>query len=274
LIQRKGASAPFLVFQREVVIIPMKINYLRFKSAAKATLMHFCASVLVALLVAALVFAAWYPYPYRELAGGRELFFLVIGVDLICGPLLTLVLYTPVKPWRELVTDLSLVAILQLIALIYGVWSVWLSRPLYLVYEVDRFKVIAMADLDAGELLKLPETLQPQFFKGPQTVGLREPSSDERKTVTFESVQGGKDYGERPSFYASYDGIKAYAKARPLADFEKKHPDRQADINKLVGSAVQGGNQLRYLPIIARQDWIAVLNPQGAVVGYVQGDGF
>jgi hypothetical protein len=32
--------------------------------------------------------------------------------------------------------------------------------------------------------------------------------------------------------------------------------------------------QLRYLPIIAQQDWVAVLNPQGAIVGYVQGDGF
>jgi len=29
--------------------------------------------------------------------------------------------------------------------------------------------------------------------------------------------------------------------------------------------------QLRYLPIIARQDWVAVLNPNGAMVGDVQG---
>jgi hypothetical protein len=31
---------------------------------------------------------------------------------------------------------------------------------------------------------------------------------------------------------------------------------------------------LRYLPIIARQDWIAVLNTKGEIVGYIQGDGF
>jgi hypothetical protein len=29
-----------------------------------------------------------------------------------------------------------------------------------------------------------------------------------------------------------------------------------------------------YMPIIALQDWVAVLNSQGAIVGYVQGDGF
>ena len=34
-------------------------------------------------------------------------------VDLVCGPLLTLVLYNPAKPKRELVMDLSLVVVLQ-----------------------------------------------------------------------------------------------------------------------------------------------------------------
>jgi hypothetical protein len=246
----------------------------RLQIATWPACIHLLCSIGVVLLTGALVFGLWYPFPYRELSGGTELFFLVMGVDLICGPLLTFVLFNPAKPRRELVLDLSLVVLVQLAALGYGIWSVYVARPLYLVNEIDRFKVIALPDVDVAEIAKVPHTLQPQLFKGPQIVGLREANKEEREKVMFESVQGGKDYGERPSFYASYDGIKAYAKARPLADFEKKHPDRQADINKLVGSAVQGGNQLRYLPIIARQDWIAVLNPQGAVVGYVQGDGF
>ena len=29
--------------------------------------------------------------------------------------------------------------------------------------------------------------------------------------------------------------------------------------------------QLLYLPFMTRQDWVAVLNSQGAIVGYVQG---
>jgi hypothetical protein len=255
----------------------MKINKLRFKSAAKAMGWHFVGSLLVAFIVAAMVFGVWFPYPYRQLAGGTELFFIVMGVDIVCGPLLTLVLFNPAKPKRELLLDLSLVVVLQLAALAYGIWTVHQARPLYLVHEVDRFKVIALADVDTAELPKLPEALQPQLFKGPQTVGLREASKEEREKVMFESVQGGRDYGERPGFYVAYDAAqaaKAYAKAKPLENFAKKHPSKLADIDKLQTQAGADAKLLRYLPIIARQDWVAVLNPQGAIVGYVQGDGF
>ena len=235
---------------------------------------HFGASTVVALAVAALVFGIWFPHPYRQLAGGTELFFLVMGVDLVCGPLLTLVLYNPAKPKRELFTDLGLVVLVQLAALAYGMWSVHEAKPLYLVHEVDRFKVIAYADVDIVELNKLPEILRPQFFRGPQPLSLRDANKEEREKVMFESVQGGRDYGERPEFYVAYDGVKAYAKARPVSDFVKKYPARQVDLNQLPGNTAQTAAPWRYLPVSARQDWVAVLNAKGEIVGYLQGDGF
>jgi hypothetical protein len=253
----------------------MKIYTLRLKAAVKAMSWHFAGSLFVALLVGVLVFGVWFPHPFRQMAGGTELFFLIMSVDLVCGPLLTLVLFNPTKPRRELMMDLSLVVTLQLAALAYGVWTVHHARPLYVVHELDRFKVIALPDIDVQELTKLPKSLQPQLFKGPQTTGLKEASNEERQKVMFESVQGGRDFGERPSFYVPYDAAqaaKAYAKAKPVADFVKKYPNKQADIDKLQVAA--GQKLLRYLPIIARQDWIAVLNSKGEIVGYMQGDGF
>ena len=255
----------------------MKINKLRFNSAAKAISWHISGSVLAALAVTALVFEVWFPHPYRQLAGSTELFFIVMGGNVVCGPLLTLVVFNPAKPKRELLMDLSLVVVLQLAALAYGILTVHQARPLYLVHEVDRFKVIALADVDAAELAKLPQALQPSLFKGPQTVGLRDASKEEREKVMFESVQGGRDYGERPGFYVSYDtaqAAKTYVKAKPLDNFAKKHPSKQTEIDKLQTQAGTDAKQLRYLPIIARQDWVAVLNPKGAIVEYMQGDGF
>jgi hypothetical protein len=255
----------------------MKINKLRLKIASKAMAWHFIGSLLVASSVGILVFGVWFPHPYRQLAGGTELFVLIMSVDLVCGPLLTLVLFNPIKPRRELATDLGLVVLVQLAALAYGAWSLHLARPLYLVHEVDRFKVIARIDLDANEFNKLPNLLQPQAFEGPQIIGLRKASEEERKLVMFESAQGGRDYGERPNFYTPYDAVaanKAYQKAKPIADFVKKYPSKQADIDKLQVQVGGDGKQLRYLPIIARQDWVAVLSPQGTIVGYLQGDGF
>lgn len=204
-----------------------------------------------------------------------------MGVDIVCGPLLTLVLFNPAKPRRELFVDLGLVVTVQLAALCYGMWTVHQARPLYLVYEVDRFKVITLADVEPQELAQLPQALQPQLFKGPQPVGLREASKEEREKVMFEAVQGGRDYGERPSFYVPYDAVQAaktYLKAKPLETFFKKFPAQQVDIAKLQtesgANAAASVVQWRYLPVLARQDWVAVLNAQGEIVMYLQGDGF
>ncbi len=255
----------------------MRINRLRFKSATKAMGLHFAGSLIVALIVGTLVFGVWFPYPFRQLAGGTELFLLIMSVDLVCGPLLTLVLFNPTKPKRELVIDLGLVVLVQIAALVYGLWTLHTARPLYLVHEIDRFKVIALADVDAAELNKISETLQPKFFKGPLIVGLREATNEERKTVMFESVQGGRDYGERPDFYVSYNvtqAEKAYSKAKLFDSFAQKHSNKKAEIDALNAQAGADAKLLRYLPIVARQDWVAVLNPKGEIISYLQGDGF
>ncbi len=184
----------------------MKIPH-RVSAAIKAGCIHLLCSLLVAALAGGLVFGLWYPFPYRELSGGRELFLLIVSVDVVCGPLLTLVLFNPAKPRAELWRDLGLVVMIQLGALGYGLWTVWQARPLFLVQEVDRFKVVAAPDLRGASTAGLPAVLQPGWFSGPVTVAIREPKdANEGQTVLFESLQGGRDYAERPEFYIPYEG--------------------------------------------------------------------
>ena len=54
----------------------------RLRIAGGFSTKHLAASALIAVLCGALVFGLWYPYPYSELASGRELFALLISVDL------------------------------------------------------------------------------------------------------------------------------------------------------------------------------------------------
>lgn len=252
----------------------MNLNQSRIKYAARAMGAHFGISLVVALLIGFLVLVVWYPYPYREMAAGRELFILVMVVDLVCGPLLTFILYTPTKPRRELITDLSMVAALQLAALAYGMWTVWLVKPLYLVFEFDRFKVITISDIDAQSMSKLPAELKPPILGGPLIVGLRKPTAQEREKVMFESVEGGKDYGERPEFYKKYSGEDAYQKAYPLSKFTNKYPAMAAQLDATVSRYSGDPTQLRYLPIIARKDWIAIMDSKGELISHLPGDGF
>ncbi|MBK6293224.1 MAG: pilus assembly protein [Rhodoferax sp.] len=255
----------------------MKIPH-RVSAAIKAGCSHLLCSLLVAALAGGLVFGLWYPFPYRELSGGRELFLLIVSVDVVCGPLLTLVLFNPAKPRAELWRDLGLVVMIQLGALGYGLWTVWQARPLFLVQEVDRFKVVAAPDLRGASTAGLPAVLQPGWFSGPVTVAIREPKdANEGQTVLFESLQGGRDYAERPEFYLPYEGttaLKALSRAKPLAVFLQKQPSQETAARTLAAQQGADMTQWLYLPVMARQDWVAVLDKQGQIQGFLQGDGF
>lgn len=250
----------------------------RFGAALLAGVIHFGGSVLIALVAAIFVFGFWYPFPYNKMAGGIELFLLVVCVDITIGPLLTLVLFNPSKPKAELKWDLIMVIVLQLGALGYGVWTVWQARPLFMVAELDRFKVITKIMLDDKSLSSLPLSLKPDFFSGPITVSIREPNSqDEKTSVLFESLYGGRDYGERPDFYRPYDDIgaaKSLVRARPLLAFLKKFPMQREKANEILIKHNLQVDSARYLPVIAKQEWIALLDEKGFIIGYLRGDGF
>ena len=247
-------------------------------AAIKAACVHLLCSLFIAALAGGLVFGLWYPFPYRELSGGRELFLLIVSVDVVCGPLLTLVLFNPVKPRAELWCDLGLVALIQLGALGFGLWTVWQARPLFLVQEVDRFKVVAAPDLRGASIAGLPVALQPGWFSGPVTVAIREPKdADERQKVMFESIQGGADYAERPEFYLPYEGataLKALKYAKPLAVFLQKQPAQEAAARALAAQQGADMAQWLYLPVRARHDWVAVIDKQAQILGFLPGDGF
>lgn len=251
----------------------------RLRMAAWAAGMHSIGSLAVALLAAGLVFVLWYPYPYRELAGGRDLFTLVLTVDAVCGPLLTLVLFNPQKPRKEMRFDIGCVVLIQSLALGYGLWTVWQARPLFLVLEVDRYRVIAAPDVDAHALATLPTELAPHYWGAPRMVGIRAPKdATESNAVLFQSAVGGRDFGARPEFFVPYTAqvaLESLKHARSLAIFLEKHPDQREAARALVDPKETTTIELRqYLPVIARQDWIAVITPEGRILGFLPGDGF
>jgi len=256
----------------------MQVKTQRLKAASKAALIHLSASALVASLAALLVLTVWYPYPYYLLSGGRNLFLILISVDVVCGPLLTLVLYNPKKPRRELFTDLSLVVAIQLAALVYGLNVVHAARPLFLVHEAARFSVVTMGDYgdaDVDEALaRLDAPLRPGWFKGPATVGIRIPSDPgERQEVLL----GGRDFVQHPEFYIPYDAAyrdKALVLAKPLRAFIDHYPataEAAAEVLKQHGVALE---EALFLPVQHRQDWVAVLDKSANILGFLPGDGF
>jgi hypothetical protein len=249
----------------------MNINTARFKPAFKAMSVHFGLSLLVAAIVALLVFTLWFPYPYRELAGGRELFILVMAVDIVCGPLLTFVLFSPTKPKKELITDISLIAIIQILALCYGIWTVWQVRPLFLVHEADRFNIISAANIETKDLKLLPENLKPKLLGGPIKVSLRNITSEEREKLIAQIKSGGKDASELPFFYETYQGSKAYQNGHELRELLITQPQHKTTITNLIDkSNASDKEKMRYLYIVGRNYWIVIVNQAGEILKYLE----
>lgn len=254
----------------------------RARSSTRAATIHFACSLVVAALMGALVLLLWFPHPYDILSGGRELFLLLVGVDVVCGPLLTLLLWNPAKPRRELLTDMALVVLIQLSALLYGLNTAYVARPLFLVHEIDRFRVITKGDYNgidvSAVLTKMNASLRPRWFKGPVTVGIREPrDAQERTTVLMESVMGGRDFSQRPEFYVPYDTAyqaKALARTKPLKAFIDRYPTVIDDASALLSAHGVAMEDALFLPVIHRGDWVAVLSKTARILGFLPGDGF
>ncbi len=118
----------------------------------RAFVIHFLATAALGACAAALIFLVWFPRPFATMVGGTELFELVVGCDLALGPLVSLVIYNSQKTRRALLIDYGVVAVLQLTALVYGVWIVAGTRPVYVAFSQDRLEVVAARDIDPREL--------------------------------------------------------------------------------------------------------------------------
>lgn len=251
----------------------MKINSNsnRFKSATKAAGIHFCIGLLLASLLAWLVFSIWYPYPYRTLAGGVELFTIIMVIDLICGPLLTLILFSPIKPKRELLIDLSLVISIQIIALSYGMWTVWQTRPIFVVHETDHLNITSRVSLNKEELAGLSTDLQPLLFGGPRMMSLRAFTEQEQLAINEDIKRGGRDRSERPLFYAPFDGVKVYKSGFPLDKYLLIHPERKNQAQSIIGSMDASNlKKFKYVPIVGRIYWLAIYDESGKCIGFIE----
>ena len=99
---------------------------------------HLAISFFIALIVVGIIFFIWYPSPLAKAVGVTQIFLMMLMIDVIIGPLLGLMVYKEGK--NTLKIDLSIIILIQLIALSYGVYSIAQGRPAWLAYNVDRFE--------------------------------------------------------------------------------------------------------------------------------------
>ncbi len=221
----------------------------------KAFMMHLVASAIIALLAVILVFNLWYPAPLHEALGVTHIFMLLLLVDVILGPLLTLLVFKVGK--KSLVMDLTIIACLQLAALGYGLWIVAEGRPAWIVYNVDRFDVVTVLDIDTRQMDEALSQYRNVSWTGPQWVGAIGPENrEQRSNILFEAALGGSDIAQRPNLY------------RPLMEMAEIMRQRAQPLEKLsdfndvtvVRDALQNWpSASAWVPLMARDKPMVVL---------------
>lgn len=199
----------------------------------KFFLSHLSLSFLVALLVVGVVFFIWYPSPLATAVGVTHIFLMLLVIDVILGPLLGLLVYKEGK--KTLKFDLSVIILIQIAALCYGVYSIEQGRPAWLVYNVDRFELVRKNELvDTNIQQAQPQFQQPSWFK-PQYVATEFAKDiQQRNDEMFAEVFSGISIAQRPERYVELTQAKTQIQQRalPLKELEQYNP--KTDVEKTL----------------------------------------
>ena len=222
---------------------------------------HFALSLAIAAAIFLVVFFLWYPGDLFESAGGKRIFFLIIGVDVTLGPLITLVVFKPGKPGLKF--DLWVIAVLQTAALAFGVWVLAESRPVYIVYVVDRFELMHANDYPPSELANARSSPYVHMPWGrPRVVASTMPAGDPKEAdrILFLGPSG-IDLQHMPQHYVEYESVLAEVRkhAKPIDVLRKLNPQEVARIDRLVQETSRSETALGFLPMRAGDADLAVI---------------
>lgn len=241
----------------------------------KAFAIHLGISATIGTLVVSTMLLVWYPGPFFTAMGGNDLVLILLGVDVALGPLITLVIFNPGKGLRLLRMDLAIIGMVQAMALAYGVYVIAEVRPVYMVFTVDRFDLVAATDLREAELARVTDpAFQGVPWGRPRTVAVRNPADPKEQMRIVQSALAGADLQTFPQYYVKYETLapQALKRALPMSVLRRRHPEAQAEIDGALARLGRRDGDTRYLPLKARsRDYCVLLDAKdGAVVGFIE----
>lgn len=123
----------------------MKISH---KSRYSAAGVHFLSSLFIFSLLLWIIIKIWYPQPFFSSSGGWQGLKIVALIDLVLGPLITLIIYNSTKSKKELMTDVGTIIILQLAVLSFGIHTIYSERPVAITFWESEFYSIPASALN------------------------------------------------------------------------------------------------------------------------------
>lgn len=148
--------------------------------------------------VIGIVYWIWYPEPTLEVVGAFPIIRLLVLVDLIVGPLLTMVVFVHGKPGLRF--DLTVIALLQISALFYGSYRLYDEKPDYLVFTVDRLEFVSSKQIDESAI-QFDGTETNRFARLTQVFAKLPKDPEEYQRYLVSVMDGQPDLERRPEYW-------------------------------------------------------------------------
>lgn len=221
------------------------------KHKLKAASIHLVISALIVGSFLAFALTVWYPTPFFEISGLLSIILILVTVDVILGPLLTLVVYKPLKATLKM--DLTVIAAVQIAALAYGMHTIHQAHPLYVAYAGDRFTPINANEV-SPDTAKYAE-LQKSKLSGPTIVYVKKPSDPaEMSRVTMEVLSGKPDIDARPEYYEPFDQFAGEVLKQGLTPQQvTSSPENQQKLSAFLEKHGKSAADYAYLPLIGKE---------------------
>ena len=223
---------------------------------------HLLISFFIALLVIGLVFFVWYPSPLATAVGVTQIFLMILVIDVIVGPILGLLVYKEGK--KSLKFDLTVIILLQLSALFYGIYSIEQGRPVWIVFNVDRFELIRKNEIvdqninHAQLQFQQPSWLKPKFVA---TVFAKD--TNQRNDDMFSEVLSGISIAQRPERYVDFIQVKDQIQQRAQKLDLLQQYNNKTDVEKILAKYPQA---TAFLPLKASAVDMTILVDQNSNV--------
>lgn len=218
-------------------------------SRRQAFLIHLAFSLVIFFILASILVFIWYPGPLFHLEGGWRGIRIVAFVDIILGPLLTLIIFKPGKPGLKL--DMSVIISIQLVALIWGTWTVHQARPALVVFAIDSFYSIPLSALEDASM---PQEQYKRFIKAsPSWIYVEYPADP----IKYADLLA-KHIREKKPGYLHFDSYrplsenqnKVLSKALPINAYTKNLPEKYQEIvNDYLATLDQPQTELAFFPL-------------------------
>ena len=225
-------------------------------SRFKAFSIHFGISFIIFLILLYFILIQWYPQPFFSTDGGWRVLRIIIGVDLVLGPLLTLIVFKSGKPGLKF--DLTMIAIVQAIALSWGVWNSYNERPAVVIYAIDSFTPVPAYQLKENgigtkELKKFGDSWPILIYSDIPKNQLSE--------ILSKSMREGVPLYLQKDLYQPFDKSRAEILKANSMNLEKYVEDKP-ELKKLYQRALlknAAKTNIAYLGLHSRDKWITVV---------------